>query len=130
MKKIILLLACITGLCVAASAQAVKVIPAYWVVETNVKHKNFSIVRMYDDQHNLIHEVTMKGVYLNVNKVRHRRMLDELVKGYYPVAQNSSSSIQGPALFTMNSTDQQLTMQKFRTGYGTPDILGHQILKR
>jgi hypothetical protein len=63
----------------------VKVIPAYWVVETNVNHKNFSIVRMYDAQHNLVHEVKMEGIYLNVNKARHRKMLDQLLKGYYPM---------------------------------------------
>jgi len=65
--------------------QDVKVIPAYWVVETNVNQKNFSIVRLYDSQHNLIHEVKMEGIYLNVSKLKHRKMLDQLIKGYYPV---------------------------------------------
>jgi hypothetical protein len=85
MKKTILLLAFITSLLATASAQDVKVIPAYWVVETNVNQKNFSIVRMYDDQHNLIHEVRMEGIYLNVGKTKHRKMLDQLLKGYYPM---------------------------------------------
>jgi hypothetical protein len=85
MKKTILLLAFVTSLLTAASAQDIKVIPAYWVVETNVNQKNFSIVRMYDAQHNLVHEVKMEGIYLNVSKAKHRKMLDQLLKGYYPM---------------------------------------------
>lgn len=85
MKKTILLLAFVTSVMAMASAQDVKVIPAYWVVETNVNQKNFSIVRMYDSQHNLIHEVKLDGVYLNVSRTKHRKMLDQLLKGYYPM---------------------------------------------
>ena len=85
MKKIILLLVLLAGSMMTSHGQDVKVIPAYWVVETNVNQKNFSIVRLYDSQHNLIHEVKMEGVYLNVSKLKHRKMLDQLIKGYYPV---------------------------------------------
>jgi len=85
MKKVILLLALVSGSLITASAQEVKVTPAYWVVETNVNQKNFSIVRMYDHQHILIHEVRMEGIYLNVTRARHRKKLDQLLKGYYPV---------------------------------------------
>ena len=100
MKKAILALTLLAGSLATAAAQDVKVIPAYWVVETNIKQKNFSIVRMYDDQHNLIHEVKMDGVYFNVSKVKHRKMLDQLLKGYYPVTakKNEQSKKQGSLL--------------------------------
>ena len=85
MKKIFLLVALVTSLCIAASAQDTKVIPAYWVVETNVHQKNFSIVRLYDTQNMLIHEVKMDGIYFNISKIRHRKKLDQLLKGYFPM---------------------------------------------
>jgi len=95
MKEIILALALLAGSVVTAAAQDAKVIPAYWVVETNVKQKNFSIVRMYDDRHNLVHEVKMEGIYFNVHKARHRKMLDQLLKGYYPVTAARSVVLKG-----------------------------------
>jgi len=85
MKKSILTLAFITSLLAAVSAQELKVAPAYWVVETNVRQKNFSIVRLYDAQHNLVHEVRMDGVYFNISKMKHRKKLDQLLRGYYPM---------------------------------------------
>src|ERR1700761_661452 len=91
MKKAILILTLVAGSLATTVAQDVKVIPAYWVVETNIKQKNFSIVRMYDDRHNLIHEVKMEGIYLNVNRAKHRKMLNELVKGYYPVTAGNTT---------------------------------------
>jgi hypothetical protein len=85
MKKIILPLMMLAGLLTRADAQDTKIIPTYWVVETNVNQKNFSIVRMYDSQNKLVHEVRMEGIYFDVNKTKHRKKLDELLKGYYPV---------------------------------------------
>jgi hypothetical protein len=85
MKKTTLLLMMVAGLLIKAGAQDVKVVPAYWVVETNVQQRNFSIVRLYDSRNMLVHEVKMDGVYFDVSKANHRKKLNEMIKGYYPM---------------------------------------------
>lgn len=81
MKRIIILS---TLLIVAVGVHAqTKEKPAYWVVETNVNQKNFSIVRLYNNSDKLVHEVKMDGVYFDVTRAKHRKMLDQLLKGSY-----------------------------------------------
>jgi hypothetical protein len=89
MKRIIFLgfLLIIT---VGLHAQAKKISPAYWVVETNSNKKDFSIVRLYDSSNRLIHEVRMDGYYFDVTRTKDRRKLDLLLKGYFPRAAISS----------------------------------------
>lgn len=97
MKRTLLLIALVTGFLAKAGAQDLKVVPAYWVVETNVRQKNFSIVRLYDEQNNLVHEVKMDGLYFDVNKPRHRKKLDLLLKGSYPLVAKKSTPDEPPA---------------------------------
>ena len=82
MKRIILstLLLLITfGL----QAQTKKTTPAYWVVETNIEQKNYSIIRLYDSSNQLIHEVRMDGYCFDVTKSKHRKKLNLLLDGYF-----------------------------------------------
>ena len=65
-------------------AQSEKISPAYWVVETNVHRKNFSIVRLYDSGNRLVHEVRMDGYYFDVMRAKDRRKLNLLLNGTYP----------------------------------------------
>lgn len=55
---------------------------AYWVVETNVKHKTFSIVRIYNHQHELVYQERIEGVRLNINKRRHKRILEQTLNSF------------------------------------------------
>lgn len=71
--------------------------PAYWVVETNNNQKNFSIVRLYDNSNKLVHEVRMDGVYFDITRVRHRKMLDQLLRGRYHRADVTSMKIRKEA---------------------------------
>jgi hypothetical protein len=71
----------------------VKRSPAYWVVETNINQKNFSVVRLYDNENKLVHEVRMDGVYFDVERPRHRKMLDQLLKGRYERAETTAARI-------------------------------------
>ena len=64
-------------------AQSEKISPAYWVVETNVHRKNFSIVRLYDSSNRLVHEVRMDGYYFDVTRAKDRKKLNLLLKGTY-----------------------------------------------
>jgi hypothetical protein len=52
----------------------------FWVIETNVQKQNGTIVRIYDQQNNLIHEESLKGQSLNIVKRRDRKLLDRKVK--------------------------------------------------
>ena len=81
MKRIIFSLLLVV---VAFNLQAQhKVAPAYWVVETNSKLKNYSIVRLYDSNNQLVHEVRMDGIYFDVTRTKHRKKLDLLLNGYF-----------------------------------------------
>jgi hypothetical protein len=64
-------------------AQTEKISPAYWVVETNLHQKNYSIIKLYDSSNHLIHEVRMDGYYFDVTRAKHRRKLDLLLQGYF-----------------------------------------------
>jgi hypothetical protein len=82
MKRIIFSFAL---LLVAAGLQAQikKISPVYWVVETNSKQKNYSIIRLYDSANQLVHQVRMDGYYFDVTRARHRKKLDLLLSGYF-----------------------------------------------
>ena len=67
--------------------------PTYWVVETNINQKNFSIVRLYDSSNNLVHEVKMEGVYFDATRSKHRKMLDQLLKGKFQLAETTARRI-------------------------------------
>ncbi|WP_224999530.1 hypothetical protein [Cesiribacter sp. SM1] len=53
---------------------------AYWVVETNLNQKNYSIVKFYNSEHALIYEERIEGLYLNTEKRKHRKYLDRSLK--------------------------------------------------
>ena len=55
---------------------------AYWVIETNARQKNFTIVRFYNQQHELIYEERQLGVFLNPAKRRHKKVLDAMLNAY------------------------------------------------
>jgi hypothetical protein len=55
---------------------------AYWVVETNVKQQTFSIVRIYNHQHELIYQERIEGVCLDISKRRHKRILDQTLASF------------------------------------------------
>jgi hypothetical protein len=52
---------------------------AYWVVETNVHQKVFTMVRLYDVNHHLLETVTLKRVHMDISKARNRRKLDDML---------------------------------------------------
>ncbi len=56
--------------------------PLYWVVETNTFYRGYSIVRFYDHKNILVHEVKIHGVNIDIRIPKHKRKLDELLKGY------------------------------------------------
>jgi hypothetical protein len=80
MKRILTLAAAILMITVSAFSQQEKSL--YWVVETNAQNKNFSVVRFYDHNNLLVHEVTMDHVRIDITKLKHQRRLNQLLKNY------------------------------------------------
>ena len=54
----------------------------YWVVETNIRHPNYTIVHFYNSRNIKVHEVRMQGVYLDISNPKHRKKLDLLMKQF------------------------------------------------
>jgi hypothetical protein len=48
----------------------------YWVVETNLKQRNYTIVRFYNSQHTLIYEEKLTNLYLNIRRTKHVKRLN------------------------------------------------------
>ncbi len=76
MKAITIIAALILSVEVV-SAQNVK---PYWVVETNVTKKDYTILRVYDSQNFLIHEETIAGNAMNVLSKKDRKLINKKVK--------------------------------------------------
>ena len=82
MKRLVLLSAFALLAMTTAFAQQATTSPVYWVVETNPRNTPYSIVRFYDANNALVHEVTIDGVYINITKAKYRKKLDLLLKQY------------------------------------------------
>lgn len=53
----------------------------YWVVETNKYQRNYSVVKFYDLEHELVHEIKLDK-RINIEKKRDRHKLDRVVGEY------------------------------------------------
>lgn len=75
--KSILIIATILFSTSLATAQQSK---NYWVIETNVHQRNYTILRVYDSQNALVHEETIKGKAWSVLSRRDRKRIEKKVK--------------------------------------------------
>ena len=83
MKRTLILLAVAwLSVAVEAKAQTNSFDSLYWVVETNIHHRSYTIVKFYNYHNLMVHEVRLEGIYLDICKPRQRRKLDELMKEY------------------------------------------------
>jgi len=89
MKRIILALAFLVYSIFAMAQQDIQV-PVYWVVETNVYQKNFTIVKFYNVRNQLVHEITLDQFHLDISKRKHKRKVEALFKKYSPTGLTSS----------------------------------------
>lgn len=64
----------------SASAQQLSA-GGYWVVETNQKTKDYSIVKFYDTAGLLVYEERLEGVHLNIAKPKTVKMLNQTLRG-------------------------------------------------
>ncbi len=64
-----------------AAAQAPAPGTGYWVVETNDRTKDHSIVKFYDNAGQLVYEERLEGVHLNINRPKTVKMLNQTLQG-------------------------------------------------
>jgi hypothetical protein len=67
---------------VETSAQTTTFDSLYWVVETNIHNPSYTIVRFYNYNNLMVHEVRLEGIYLDICKPKQRKKLDSLMKEY------------------------------------------------
>ena len=54
----------------------------YWVVETNIYQQDFSIVRFYNMENQLVYEAKLYGLYIDIRKPIHKRILNDMIKKF------------------------------------------------
>ena len=82
MSKIYVLLICILFWIDGANAQGPSSNRAglYWVVESNIRDRSYTIVRIYNSENAKIYEVRLRGEYIDIKNPRHRLKLDMIVR--------------------------------------------------
>jgi hypothetical protein len=67
----------------SVKAQHTKPSFLYWVVETNIYYPRYTIVKFYDQQHVMVHEIKLNGVYIDIRVPKQKRKLDRLLRDYH-----------------------------------------------
>ena len=82
MKKTILIavLALITS--TAGMSQQASTGEVYWVVETHTRDSVYSIVRFFDGNNALMHEVRIDNVTVDIRQKKQRKHVDKLLNDY------------------------------------------------
>jgi len=52
----------------------------YWVIETNIHTPDHSIIRFYDNTHEMIYQETITGIVLNIKKRKVKMHLKNLLE--------------------------------------------------
>jgi hypothetical protein len=92
MKKLILLATWMTTWISGMSQQALTGTD-YWVVETHSRDSVYSIVRFYDGNSILLHEVKIDNVVINIQQKKYRKRLDQLLWAYQVRTASSAKKI-------------------------------------
>jgi hypothetical protein len=54
--------------------------PGYWVVETNDRTRDHTMVQFYDLTDQLVYEERLEGVHLDVSRRKYRRLLNQTLR--------------------------------------------------
>lgn len=71
-------------------SQDTKAPQLYWVVETNSYYRDYTVVRLYNEENIEVYEVKIMGVNIDVRFSKQRKILDQLVKEYLERALSSA----------------------------------------
>ena len=62
-----------------ADTPKIKEVKKFWVLETNIFDKSYSIINVYDSNSTLIKSIKLEGEYLNNLKKKDRKRIEKLV---------------------------------------------------
>lgn len=93
MKKAGLLMTLALVISTTAMSQQGSLGEEYWVVETHTHDTIFSVVRFFDGNDNLLHEVRIENVAIDIQQKKHRKRLDQLLANYQLRKANSVKKI-------------------------------------
>ena len=86
LKTILLALLFAAGTFTSSFAQTVVPDRSYWVVGTNLKQRDYSVVRFYNQHNELLYEERLTGKHLNISRSKHVKRLNLALQ---QVTQNS-----------------------------------------
>ncbi|MDB5264016.1 MAG: hypothetical protein JWQ14_3299 [Adhaeribacter sp.] len=74
----ILLLVLLLGCSTLSGSFAQTMLPGqnYWVVETNLKQRDYTLVRFYNQNNELLYEERLTGKYLDISRPRYVKRLN------------------------------------------------------
>jgi hypothetical protein len=84
----------------------------YWVVETNIHYRDNTIVRFYDQENVLVHEVKIIGVHIDARVPKKKRILDQLAKEFIERAISSSEKTQSDHSIHLNAKTLSIVMRQ------------------
>jgi len=78
---------------ISVMSQQVSTGTEYWVVETHGRDSVYSIVRFYNGNNNLLHEVRIENVVINIQQRKYRKRLDQLLSVYQMRTSSSAKKV-------------------------------------
>ncbi|MCE2734619.1 MAG: hypothetical protein O9302_04540 [Cyclobacteriaceae bacterium] len=83
MKKQLILIVMLLGVLTLsgfAEKPKKKAVKSFWVLETNIYSKTYSIINVYDANATLIRTIKLEGEYLNTLKRKDRKRINKLIE--------------------------------------------------
>lgn len=93
MKKSGLLLTLAMIACTPGMSQHSALSEEYWVVETHTRDTVYSVVRFFDGNNVLLHEVRVENVAIDIEQKKHRKKLDQLLSEFKMRTANGAKKI-------------------------------------
>ena len=75
-KKLLLALLLWAGTFTGSFAKTIIPPQNYWVVETTLKQRDYSVVRFYNRKNELLYEERLHGIYVNISRAKHVKRLN------------------------------------------------------
>ncbi len=67
---------------IATGAVAQNANPNYWVVEGNVNTRDYTLIRFYDSNNNMVYEETLTGKFLDITKKKNVKLLNRKLRDF------------------------------------------------
>jgi hypothetical protein len=112
MRLKISMICCLLLCYVSGHSQETRSTKLYWVVETNIHYRDHTIVRFYDQENVLVHEVKIIGVYIDIRIPKQKKILDQLAKEYIERAILSAEKIHTKHTFYLNAKTLSLVTRR------------------